>query len=56
MWGDHYRAGHPAEEEAKKEERVNGNGHVAIEDGLVEKSDDPPSSGAFARLYAAGLI
>ena len=55
-WGDHYRAGHPSEEEVKEEEAVDGDGHVAIEDGAVEETDDPPSSGAFARLYAAGLI
>ena len=54
-WGDHYCAGHPVGNE-EVDSAGDGDGHVAIEDVSTEDSVDPPSSGAFARLHAAGLI
>ena len=54
-WGDHYRAGHPIAIESEEAEGA-GEGNVAFDNLDVNGDDPPPSTGAFARLYAAGLI
>ena len=54
-WGDHYRAGHPIAVEGDEVEG-DGEGNVAFDKLNVDDDDPPPSTGAFARLHAAGLI
>ena len=54
-WGNHYRATHPAEEEAKDDGAPVGEGHVAVNE-VEPVPEIVQPSGALARLHAAGLI
>ena len=64
MWGDHFRSGHPTNEELPGTETPAAAGHVAT--GVVDMEEETPDSaldavddvtdGAFARLRCAGLF